>query len=395
MLLSYTFSNFYSFAEPTTVSFVLNQRDKVTGWERRSPSSQRLTTAIAVMGANGAGKSNLIKAVPFLAWFARDSFDLKPDEEIAFVPHQASQNIPAEFTLEIDDENGICWRYVLKALPDKVLYEALHRKRNEHNSRYSYVFTRNWAGNQYAIKQSGFGLSESEALKVRPNVSLISWARQYGVPLASWLTDFTLTTNISMLGRTTPTSASVWHAAESFNANQQLCSQMRNLLKAWDFGLSDVEIRQFQSQTPETSLSARWYPFGIHKSASGSFELPFAFESSGTQTAFVLLWHILPALARGGIAFIDELESDLHPHMIEPILRLFHDADTNPHSAQIIFTCHSTEVLRLLQRAQVVFVEKNDCLSTAYRGDDIDGLKSEHNLYAKYMAGALGAVPQI
>jgi len=48
-----------------------------------------------------------------------------------------------------------------------------------------------------------------------------------------------------------------------------------------------------------------------------------------------------------------------------------------------------------LHRAQVTFVEKTNCASVAYRGDSIEGLNSEHNLYAKYMAGVLGAVPQV
>jgi predicted ATPase len=109
----------------------------------------------------------------------------------------------------------------------------------------------------------------------------------------------------------------------------------------------------------------------------------------------VLLWRLLPVLQRGGLAFIDELEADLHPHMIEAVLRLFHDEETNPNSAQIVFTCQSPEVLKVLQRTQVTFVEKVDCISAAFRGDEIDGLTNAHNLYAKYMAGALGAVPQI
>ena len=81
--------------------------------------------------------------------------------------------------------------------------------------------------------------------------------------------------------------------------------------------------------------------------------------------------------------------------MIEPILRLFHDPETNPHGAQIIFTCQAPEVLKLLQKAQVTFIEKSDCVSTACRGDEVAGLTRQHNLCTKYMTGALGAVPQL
>lgn len=396
MLLSYTLSNFHSFAERTTVSLVLNQRDTVNGWDRVSPSGKRVTTAMAVVGANGAGKSNLIKAGRFLGWFVRDSFSQKPEEPIAFMQHQGHRDQPAEFEVEADADDGLCWRYKLHVTPDRVIHESLYRKGVEPGARFGHVFIRDWNGNGYDVKQQGFGLADSEAAKVRPNVSLIAWGKQYGAETAVQVADFLLTSNIGMLGRAAPFPGDLWDAAEFFSADGALQNQMRLLLKGWDLGLVDVRIQHFDSQDPQDKQSKRkWYPMGIHKSNDHKFELPFFYESSGTQTAFILLWRLLPVLAHGGMAFIDELESDLHPHMIEPILRLFHDGETNPKGAQIIFTCQSPEVLKLLQRAQVMFVEKADCASIAYRGDDIEGLTSEHNLYAKYMAGALGAVPQL
>jgi len=103
----------------------------------------------------------------------------------------------------------------------------------------------------------------------------------------------------------------------------------------------------------------------------------------------------LPALNAGGLAIIDELESDLHPHMLTPILNLFFSPKTNPHNAQIIFTTHAIEVMNQLHKAQIVLVEKDAaCESDAWRLDDIKGVRVEDNLYAKYMAGAYGAIPQ-
>src|SRR5689334_1320171 len=107
MLLSYSVSNFHSFADRTSVSLVLNKRDTVHGWVRTTPSGERVTTAMAVMGANGAGKSNLVKAGPFLAWFIRDSFGLKPEQQIAFMQHQAYTDRPAEFEIDAEDHEGV------------------------------------------------------------------------------------------------------------------------------------------------------------------------------------------------------------------------------------------------------------------------------------------------
>jgi AAA15 family ATPase/GTPase len=123
--------------------------------------------------------------------------------------------------------------------------------------------------------------------------------------------------------------------------------------------------------------------------------LPFFEESSGTQSAFVLLRVILPVLENGGVAIIDEIDNDLHPHMLPHILELFKFEHTNPHQAQIIFTCHTPEVLNILKKHQSYLVEKIDQKSEAWRLDNVLGLRTDDNLYAKYMAGALSAVPNL
>ena len=186
-------------------------------------------------------------------------------------------------------------------------------------------------------------------------------------------------------------------AAAHFVASDSQRSQLVSMLRRWDLGLKDVDIRQIENVMPDGSKQSFWVPFGIHSTEnSASFELPFMLESNGTQSLFVLLSRLLPALESGGVAVIDELENDLHPHMLEPILELFASPKTNPHGAQLLFTCHAVEVLNLLHKAQVMLVEKDEHnQSTAWRLDSVSGVRNDDNLYAKYMAGAYGAVPQL
>ena len=54
------------------------------------------------------------------------------------------------------------------------------------------------------------------------------------------------------------------------------------------------------------------------------------------------------------------------------------------------------EVLNIVHKAQVMLVEKNTHNeSSAWRLDSVEGIRSDDNFYAKYMAGAYGAVPQL
>jgi hypothetical protein len=395
MLHRYKFTNYQSFLEPVEVVLALNRKVPPSDWEAVSPSGQRLTTALGVVGPNGAGKTALLKPVVFAAWFMRNSFQAKPDSSIPITPHFAAADDPVEFELEADDEDGRLWRYVLRATRERVLHEALYQMKE----RYTYVFVRDWdsLSGEYRVKQQDFDFAPKEARRVRPNASLISTAAQYGVELARYLTNYAVQTNIIVSGRVPyRPEVELPNAARHFSEFVEQQQEMTRLLKSWDLGLTDVQLREITVPRYDGEPGRVWLPFGIHIRAERTHELSFIDESSGTQSAFVLLSRLLPALFSGGLAVIDEFESDLHPHMLEPILELFAGSRTNPHKAQLLFTCHAAEVLNLLHKSQIMLVEKNDaCESAAWRMDAVKGIRTDDNFYAKYMAGAYGAVPRL
>jgi len=186
-------------------------------------------------------------------------------------------------------------------------------------------------------------------------------------------------------------------AARQFAAHDAQRQEMVRLLGQWDMGLSDVQIRELDITLADGSTQKQWRPFGLHRmSGPSTFELDFLQESSGTQGAFVLLSRLLPALQDGGLAVIDEFENDLHPHMLEPILDLFANPVTNPRGAQLLLTSHAIEMLNIVHKSQVMLVEKDESNeSRAWRLDTVEGVRNDDNFYAKYMAGAYGAVPQL
>lgn len=392
MLHSYSFSNFQSFLNRVDVDLTLSRKTQMTDWMCEARTGQGLSKLLAVIGPNGSGKTALLKPVAFLGWFLRDSFQSQPEALIPIAAHIAAQDQPTELQCVVDFDNTL-WRYELRCTPKRVLHEALYRKRD----RYGYVFVRDWDEDKggYSIKQQDFGLAPQEAKKVRQNASLISTAAQYGVPLAQRLAAPYVITNVNLLGREPMNNGLLLAAAEHFARSKEQQPLMDQLLTGWDLGLSGVDLQQIPAPTPADPNRKVWMPFGRHCHGAKEFTLPFLVESSGTQSAFVLLSRLLPALEIGGLAVIDEFENDLHPHMLEPILELFANPATNPHRAQLLFTCHAVEVLNLVHKSQVMLVQKSpDCESSACRLDAVSGIRSDDNFYAKYMAGAYGAVPE-
>jgi hypothetical protein len=161
--------------------------------------------------------------------------------------------------------------------------------------------------------------------------------------------------------------AASWGAAKYYAENKIRYQQMEKLLSAWDLGLSGVELMGKEVNL-ENSTQKIWQAYGRHQCHKKEYTLPFSEESSGTQAAFFLLAPLLSTLAAGGVAIIDELENDLHPHMLEPILDLFANPKTNPHNAQIFFSCHAAEILNLLD---YVGAKNNQCESSACRLDAV------------------------
>jgi AAA15 family ATPase/GTPase len=80
-------ANFYSIRDPQLIDLraASNAPDEPGRLAPIWPgASERAPKVVALFGANASGKSNVLKALSFLAWFAKDSFQLKPSGPEAF-----------------------------------------------------------------------------------------------------------------------------------------------------------------------------------------------------------------------------------------------------------------------------------------------------------------------
>ena len=394
MLKSFAVRNFQSFHEQVQVSLELSKHTPDDNRAFETPLGTKLTKVLAVIGPNASGKTTLIKSLAFLDWFIRQSFQAKVDASIPLVSHFGAANEASEFEIEFEMD-GKNWRYRLVASETRVYSEHLYCKLTR---AFSYVFVRDWnpTSLSYDIKQNQFGFLQKEAERVRENASLLSTAAQYQVPLAMKICSMQVFTNMHVMGRHQMDDWQIFGASALYSADDHLRLAMTKLLKSWDLGLSGIRIERQTVTHANGDKEDIFIPFGLHKVNDVEHSIMLKQESSGTQAAYLLLSRLLPVLTSGGVAVIDELEADLHPHMLVPILDLFYSQVTNPHNAQIIFTCHSIEVLSLLHKAQVVLVEKDEnCQSKAWRLDEVKGIRADDNLYAKYMGGSYGAIPQL
>ncbi|VAX38287.1 hypothetical protein MNBD_UNCLBAC01-1588 [hydrothermal vent metagenome] len=409
MIHSFTFKNFCSFAEEATINFEVLRKGVETKSDMfcDSPTGTLLSKVTTVIGSNASGKTSALKALSFLSWFVRYSFvGLEGEKEAIPVDtfsFSKNQKGIAEFEL-VFEHNSDIYKYVLHLCKTHVLKEELYAKDKKTNH-FNYLFKRLWNS---VTEESDIVQRinlRSEVIKeiLRKNVSLIAAGVAIKNDMISKISVFWqgVVSNVIRTGKIWDTSSlgeqGLIQATEEYRKNNNLLKKVTQFLKDIDLGLSNIAIQEGDAQNVETGEIKKVYrALGIHSVDGKEYQLPFAFESSGTKNMFVLLHFLLPAIELGGLAIIDELEIDLHPHTLPCIIELFTNPDTNPKNTQLLFTSHSFEILNHLEKEQIVLVEKNkNCKSEMYRLDELKGIRRDDNLYAKYMAGVYGSVPNI
>jgi putative AbiEii toxin of type IV toxin-antitoxin system len=359
-----------------------------------SPAGVRTSKLMGFFGPNAAGKTNLIRAVYRLAEFASLSFGWPESRLLAFKPHFFNPEQPARVALEFEvpvspDAEPAIYRYEVEASEERVVSEVLRVKTSHLFSR---VFERRIGSSGYEI--TGLGARHRD---VPERVSFIAWLARHEIPEAKRLVRYfkSYQSNDSdMVGRV-PLVFGLWSAIEAYRNDQLAHAKMVAMLQKWDFGLSDVEYVKRRFVSDEVSGEQEmWMAEVVHRRGDKVARLPILAESSGTAGLFTQLSRILPVLMAGGVAIVDELESDLHPKMVEVLLDLFLNPESNPHNAQMVFSTHADWVMNALNKWSTVLVEKRECNSTAWRLADMQGVQSRDNHPARYRAGAYGAIPR-
>lgn len=374
----------------------------------------------AIMGANGSGKTTLLKPMSFLSWFFW-SIPAKVTDYL-FLNINRPYKLPGEvsicFTL-----NSKVYTYKVKACDQFIFKEELFVKND--NNKNIYVFKRKISEYDktlkdknpkdisskevegfiknlkydYVEKEELFPLGLAEGKRTPPNTSIISAARRVGVPLAMDIADnISSMSNVNAMGRCNYDYEDLSSAAEELFEDKKTFEAIKRTLRKWDLGLDDITIDKEERIDVNGEKETYYLLQGIHEKEDGTrFELPFVFESAGTQSAFLRLHHIMACLNKGTACFIDELGDDLHPHMVKPLLELFTSRESNPHNSQLIFTCHKPELINYLGKYRVIITEKKFNKSVCYRLDDFPSseARADDNIAAKYLAGAYGGVPDL
>ncbi len=403
MIHSFSCKNFYSFSDLTTVSFAVNDKAPVNDGYFTPPSENRLSKIETVVGPNASGKTNLLKVLPFLKWLVVDSFNKAPSELIPVKPFLFGEqkNKPTELSVDFEI-NGNIYTYAFILNEKKIISEELKIKSKTNQKETSKkVFSRRWnnESGKYELDDKRFNLPKEFENSLRTNASVVSVAVRFNHKESQEIFNYwqKVKTNVIEAGwvgdQLLPNANQLLKALNFYSdsGNKIIKKEAEKLLSRFDLGLESFEIDKIKKENGFSINVKVAHSFGGQKEY-----LPMQYESSGTKQLFILLKTILLVLANGGVAVLDEFDVNLHPEMVLSLFELFIQPETNKYNAQILFSTHSLQLLSKLDKYQIILTEKNEKgASESWRLDDMSGVRADDNYYAKYMAGAYGAVPKL
>ena len=256
MIIEFSVKNFYSIKNTQTLSFKISKKDSLDGSSFKDKNNF-FNKIACIIGNNASGKTNIMKALSFLLWFAHFSY-LRQDinQPIAVEPHVLSDDKTSEFTL-IFVNNEVEYKYILKVNSKMVVYEYLGMKKERGYSAI-YEITRSKDKDDFLKWKdlAALNKSDKDRFSARKDISMFSFLISTGhlakISLGNNMNFYQ--TNLGASGYNKPDSLRMLsEIMMMLDMNDKLLDEVKNYLKSFGLDISDlkaVDINLINSENP-------------------------------------------------------------------------------------------------------------------------------------------------
>lgn len=436
MLVQFTIKNFLSFKEENTLNMLATTDSQHKHHLLPNKKKKPLLRAAAIYGANGSGKSNLIRAMAFAQRMIVDG--TRPSQRIAVTPFKLDRpcwQIPSRFEFIINYQETIYtygfvvdekevkeeWLFAIHKVKEVPLFERLTTS----NGKIKVEIGQALAGKKSKKHQFITFVAEG----TRPNSLFLHEMYEKNVaeimPLIEWFRSV-----LTIIGPESNYRDLIFDA----HMNEQFIQFMGDFLKSADTGVDGIITEKVEFdpeklfpglQEPLLSklmdLSAKERvllsaPDGRRfammreangeltllklkarhqlKGSAGHIDFEIENESDGTRRLMDLLPALLHSKSSEKVYMIDEIDRSMHPLLSRMFLQAYLD-DENCGRGQLIITTHESQLLdrKLLRRDEIWFAEKDkDGGSHLYSLSEYK-VRSDLKLSKGYLDGRFGAIP--
>lgn len=428
MVQEFKVENFLSFRDEVTLSFEASKEDYMEDSHVvEVAKGVRLLRMAVVYGANASGKSNLLQGLESIRdfWFDKKT-DM--DESTGFIPFlldKETPDKPSKFELKFWVDDKKYW-YTLEVDRKQVLAEKLYYYKSVQPS---LLFSRDYENGQSVIKfnqqlvKASNAVVEQISLRCLPNMSFFAARNKVNcsLPLIDAAMEWMKTGILPIIE---PTSRMFEYAGAQMMKDAELKNYIMGFLKRADSNITGINLKTEEMPIPSFIKQAIVENEDMPKSAKDKmlaentisrtdatfehtvknnrgleiYKLPEYMQSSGTQRVLGLEAAIYEAVRDGDFVFADEIESSLHPDLLELVLKEFLD---NKGRSQLIFSTHYDPLLNtidngILRKDSVWFTDKDESGSTKlYPMTEFKRLNKISSFQRSYRSGLFGAIPNI
>jgi AAA15 family ATPase/GTPase len=427
MLIEFTVGNFFSFKEK--VSFSMIGANSVKEFDETHVNKDifdkyKILKSAVLYGANGSGKSNLIKALNFMKNFIVTSYRETLSEENSSLNNQSPNNFllsgeldnaPSFFEI-IFNTSDKRYRYGFEIFQNKIISEWLFVLQNKHEKE---LYSRE--NQKIIIKKNNFKEGRGVENKVAENVLFLSVVAHLNGEISREIVNWFINSLKIISGLHD-------HSYNKFTINKlKTDSQFKKwviklikFLDVDDLTIEEVPIEsidysklpddkelkelvgtlkklQFKTDGFNDKIITWHQKFDTEKNPQ--VMVPFDFnkqESEGTKKFIYFLGPLYDAFMNGKVLFVDEFDSRFHTLLSIKILEVFHNSKYK--NSQLIITSHDTNLLKkeLFRRDQIWFTEKN-----LFGGTELYSLieykenkvRNDASFSKNYLSGKYGAIP--
>ena len=391
MIQEIKIKNFLSFKDETVFSFEASGDQFAQSQVVTINENTRLLRFAIIYGYNASGKSNLLKVLDFLAhfWFAKSK---SLDEKTGVVPFKLDSTS--------SDEHS-CFEIIFYVHDTKYCYQLELDQKQVYLEKLSYykttqpimLFERTLKDGQSDVQINPNGDKISPAAKDQINVNCL---RNISFFVARNQVNASLPTidaamewmRYHLMPVISPVTSLTSYAQRRASEDESLVNYVVDFLHEADFNVTDIstEVASEQIQTVfEHTVE--------NDNGTEVYRMDKQSESTGTMRTFGIEAAIYDALRNDSVLQIDELETSLHPKLLEKILFEFLKT---PSRSQLIVTTHNDGLLDLvndlIRKDSVWFTEKKKSGATElYKLNDFRGVNRLSSIREAYRNKRFGA----
>lgn len=440
MILRIILQNFFSFKEQTEFNLFPSSRSTQLTDHIVSQDHTKVLRMSAIYGANGAGKSNLIKAVSIIQRIiVGGSLDRISSTfyKMPFLLKKDAADEPVSAAVEFY-HNGIIYYYSISFEKNCVLGEELYVSKKDSDEP---IFSRRVVNGIQEIdfckafmekdpNNPVFAKALAEKILAKTDLLISFMGEKYTNEIAAISDAYSWFCNNMKVVEPSSMSGITAHLLDS---NPEMLALLNKTLPEMNTGISKIEIKKIVLREDDDTLSSGLkrriqqakespgvaFPAGnihdsrvyasvvyennecilkmmqpLHVDVEGTeFFMPLESESDGTIRLIDYIPFIYSILHEDKVYFIDEIERSVHPIMIKLIVSKI--SENSSCRGQLIFTTHESCLLdqKILRADEIWFAQKDsDQASHIYPLSDFNIHKTA-NIELGYLNGRYGGIP--